>query len=93
MALSKVTTGDQDRIWTRLYVDNNTYLKRHRKVENGAKVCISRVQGVFDKGYISNWFREQFTESSIILLADTKVCNSRPVYTLKDDRGEKLRNK
>ena len=48
MAPNEVTTDDQDRIWTRLYGDGDTYLKRHRKVGNGAKVSISRVKGVFD---------------------------------------------
>ena len=48
MAPNKVTTDDQNQIWTRLSVDGDTYLKRQRKVENGAKVRISRVKGVFD---------------------------------------------
>ena len=55
MAPNKVTTDDHDQIWTRLYGDGDTYLKRHRKVENGAKVRISRVKGVLDKGYMPNW--------------------------------------
>ena len=58
MAPNKVTIDDQDRIWTRLYGEGDTYLKRYRKVENGAKVRISRVKGVFDKGYMLNWSRE-----------------------------------
>ena len=93
MAPNNVTTGDQDRIWIRLYGDGDTYLKRHRKVEDGAKVRISRVKGVFDKGYMPNWSREQFIVTSMVPQADKRVRNSRPVYTLKDDGGEELRGK
>ena len=58
MAPNKVTIDYQDLIWTRLYKDGDTYFKRHRKVENGAKLRISRVKGVFDKGYMPNWSSE-----------------------------------
>ena len=93
MAPNKVTNKDEDQIWTRLYGDGDTYLKRLRKVEDGAKVRISRVKGVFDKGYMPNWSREQFTVSSMVPQADKKGRNSRPVYTLKDDSGEEVRGK
>ena len=93
MAPNIVTVDYQDQIWTRLYGDGDTYLKRHRKVENGAKVRINRVKGVFDQGYMPNWSREQFTLSSKNQPADTKVRNSPPVYTLKDDSNEELRGK
>ena len=79
MAPNNVTIDDQDRIWTRLYGDGDRYLKRHRKVETGAKVRISRVKGVFDKGYMPNWSRDQFIVSLMYLPADQKVRNSRPV--------------
>ena len=60
-------------IWTKYgHGDGDTYLKRNRKVEYGAKVRISRVKGVFDKRYMPNWSREQFTESSMDLPADNK---------------------
>ena len=72
MAPNRVTIDYQDRIWTRLYGDGDTYFKRHRKVENGAKVRISRVKGVFDKGYMPHWSSEQFTVSSMHLLANNK---------------------
>ena len=93
MAPNKVTNTDEDQIWTRLYKDGDTYLKRYRKVEDGAKVRISRVKGVFDKGYMPNWSCEQFTVSSMVPQADIRGRNSRPVYTLKDDSGEELRCK
>ena len=54
MTPNKVTIDDQDQRYTRLYVDGNTYLKRHRKVENGAKVHIRHFKGVFDKRDMPN---------------------------------------
>ena len=91
MAPNKVTIDSQDQIWARLYEDGDTYLKQHHKIENGAKVRINRVKGVFDKGYMTNWSSEQFTVSSMNLPDDKNVRNSRPLYTLKDDSGEELR--
>ena len=93
MAPNQVIIDNLNTIWTRLYGDGDTYLKRFRKVENGAKVSISCVKGIFDKGYMPNWSRKQFTVSSMDLPTDNQVRNSRPVYTLKDDSGEKLRGK
>ena len=91
MAPNKITNTNEDQIWTRLYKDTDTYLKRNRKVEDGSKVRISRFKGVFDKGYMPNWAREQFTVSSMVPEADKKGRNSRAVYTLTDDSGEELR--
>ena len=93
MAPNKVTIDDDDRIWTRLYGDGDTYLKRLRNVKDGAKVRISRVKGVFDKGYMPNWSREQFTVTSMVPQGDKRVRNSWPVYTLNDDGGEELSGK
>ena len=70
MAPNKVTNEDENQILTRLYGDDYTYLKRLRKVVDGAKVRISRVKGVFDKAYMPNWSCEQFTVSSLNLPAD-----------------------
>ena len=92
MAPNKVTADDQDRIWTRLYGDGDTHLKR-KHIEDGATVRISRVKGVFDKGYLPNWSREQFTVSSTVPVTDKRGRNSRPVVTLKDESGEELRGK
>ena len=75
------------------YTVTGTHLKRHRFVDNGDKVRISHVKGVFDKGYMPNWSREQFTVSSEVPQADKRSQNSRSVYTLKDDNGEEIRGK
>ena len=93
MVPNNVTKDDEDRIWVRLYGDGDTYLKRHRKVDDGAKVRLSRIKGAFDKGYMPNWSREQLTVSSMVPQADKRSRNSRPVYTLKDESGEELRGK
>ena len=61
MAYNNVTKDDEDRIWVRLYGDGDTYLKRQRKVDDKAKVRISRIKGAFDKRYMPNWSSEQFT--------------------------------
>lgn len=92
MAPNTVTASDQDRIWTRMYGDGDTYLKR-KHIADGATVRISRVKGVFDKGYMPNWSREQFTVSSTVPDGDKRARNSRPVVTLKDEGGEELRGR
>jgi hypothetical protein len=92
MAPNKVTAEDQDRIWTRLYGDGDTYLKR-KHIADGANVRISRVKGVFDKGYMPNWSREQFTVASTVADGDKRRRNARSVVTLKDESGEELRGK
>ena len=43
MAPNDVSKEDEDRIWVQLYGDGDTYLKRHRQVDDGAKVRISRI--------------------------------------------------
>ena len=73
MAPNKVTNTDEDQIWTRLYGDGDTNLKRNRNIKDGATIRISRVKGVFDKGYMPNWSREQFTVSSMVPQADKKA--------------------
>ena len=93
MAPNNVNKDNKDRIWVRLYGDGYTYLKRHRLIDDGAKVRISRIKGAFDKCYMPNWFREQFTVSSMVPQADKRSRNSRPGYTLKDESGEELRGK
>ena len=60
MAPADVRDHDQDRIWTRLYGDGDTYRKQ-RVIPAGAMVRINKAKGVFDKGYMPNWSREHFT--------------------------------
>ena len=88
MAPEDVTKEDEERIWVRLFGDGDTELKRHR-ITDGSKVRINRVKGVFEKGYLPNWSREQFTATAS---KETKS-GKRPVYKLKDDSGEDVRGK
>ena len=50
MAPNNVTNEDDNQIWTRLYGDKDTYLKRLSNVEDGAKVRISRVKRCVRQG-------------------------------------------
>ena len=93
MALKKVIEEVEKEIWIRLYDDGDTYLKRRQYVDNGDKVRISWIKGVFDKGYVPNWSREQFTVSLKVPQTDKTARNSRPVYTLTYESGEDLRGK
>ena len=46
---------DKARIWTRIYGDGDTYLKRRRPdLSPGTMVRLSKAKRVFDKGYMPN---------------------------------------
>ena len=92
MAPVTVTKADEDRIWVRTYGDGDTELKRHR-IEDGAKVRISRIKGDFEKGYLPNWSGEQFVATSIRQPDGKRRRATRPVYSLKDEAGEALQGK
>jgi hypothetical protein len=51
------------------------------KFQVGDRVCISRLKGTFEKGYMPNWSTELFT------VADRRD-REPPVYKIRDDRGE-----
>ena len=68
-------------------INNNRYktetVKRVKKFKVGDSVRISRLKGVFEKGFVSNWSEEIFTV--------VEVKNTAPVtYKLKDFNGEIL---
>ena len=71
-----VRKSDQDRIWNRLY--GNNISAQSRKVAIGQKVRISKVKGVFEKGYVPNWSEEHFH-------VEQPIHKGKPVYKLKDD--------
>ena len=71
-----VRKSDQDRIWNRLY--GNNISAQSRKVAIGQKVRISKVKGVFEKGYVPNWSEEHFH-------VEQPIHKVKPVYKLKDD--------
>lgn len=63
-------------------------VKRKPKYEVGQSVRISRIKGVFEKGYIPNWSRETFTIIEVQVPYDF---NEPIVYKLKDRQGEEIR--
>jgi hypothetical protein len=53
------------------------------KFEVGDKVRISRIKGIFEKGYVPNWSEE-------IFVVHDKKARQPPVYEVKDQLGEVL---
>ena len=53
------------------------------KLSLGAKVRISRIKNVFDKGYLPNWTQETFTVTD-------RVYKGVPVYKLSDSSNEPI---
>ncbi|KAF0146949.1 MAG: putative uncharacterized transposon-derived protein F54H12.3-like [Ignavibacteria bacterium] len=78
-----VKSKDQDKIWLTLY-GKNWEGHRKSKIASGAKVRISKVKGIFEKGYIPNWSEEHFHVKE-------KISKGRPVYKLKDDLGDDIK--
>ena len=79
MKPSEVKKSDQDKIWLRLYGSNGPS-KPKRKVKADDKVRISKVKGVFEKGYMPNWSEEHF-------YVKKEEPRKRPVYKLEDEDG------
>lgn len=85
MPPSKVTIDNQKEVYRKLYNKEwprSTDMGRIRfKFNVGDVVKLSRVKRLFEKGYVSNWTKENFI-----------VCERRgrypPVYKVKDENGE-----
>jgi transposase InsO family protein len=67
--------------------EDQSGIKRKTKYEVGEVVRISRVKGIFEKGYLPNYSREVFTivESQVPYNSDEPI-----VYKLKDRSGKVL---
>jgi hypothetical protein len=61
------------------------HLERKSKAKVGDKVRVSKVKGVFEKGYLPNWSEEHF------LIDQEQKGKKRRVYKLKDDLGEDIK--
>ena len=83
MAPADVQTKDEDRLWVRLYVDGDTYLKSF--IPQGAMVRVSGKKTIFDKGYMQNWTKEHFTVSQAV---PPRRGTKRRVYKLVDYNEE-----
>jgi hypothetical protein len=78
-----VSYQNQERVWHRLYEDNQTGEPIRFKFRVNDRVRISKYSTVFSRGYLPNWSEEIFT------IAEAHN-TSPPVYSLKDDSGSKL---
>ena len=81
MKPNEVNKGNEDALWIKLYGD--VEFLGVAKLKIGDKVRISRVKGIFEKGYIYNWSHEVFEIY--------KIRKTEPVlYYLKDYLGEEI---
>ena len=78
-----VTADKQEEVWQTLYGDHAVGGARHRTLQPGDRVRISKAKKTFRKAYLGNWSEELFTVS--------RVLKTSPVtYKLKDDNGEEI---
>ena len=61
MAPADVQKKYENRLWVRLFGDDNTHLKP--QIPQGAMVQASSHKTIFDDGYMLNWTKENFTVS------------------------------
>ncbi|KAF0146717.1 MAG: putative uncharacterized transposon-derived protein F54H12.3-like [Ignavibacteria bacterium] len=78
-----VTTKDEDKIWAKLYGSTNNPGKKKVSLV-GRKARISKVKGVFEKGYVPNWSEEHFHVKQ-------RLGKRKPVYKLLDDLGDDIK--
>ena len=84
MAPADVKKKDENRLWVRLYGDEDTHLKA--SISHGAMVRAKSLKTIVDKGYMPNWTKEYFTVSQALPL---RRGTKRRVYTLVDyNNGE-----
>lgn len=75
-------------VWERLYGKDKRYENTLKKrLSQGNIVRISKAKGLFDKGYLPNWSREEFTVDKV----DTKYLPS--MISLKDYKGDPIEGK
>ena len=82
MPPSQVKEKDKNRIWVRLYGDGSQLVPKI-KMTPGQKVRVSRVKGIFDKGYLPNWTEQHYR------LEGTSA-RDRRTYKLQNIRGEPI---
>lgn len=88
MAPNKVTIDNQDQVFEKLYGrrwPSKRPLKAPRfKFRIGDVVKLSRVKRLFEKGYVSNWTKENF-------VVYQRLHRSPPVYKVQDESGEDVK--
>ena len=86
LAPANVKTRHEANILARLYGDGDTHLKP--PMLRGSMVKISKNKGVFDKGYMPNWSKEQFTVDEVPI---ARRGNKRRVYKNTDYNGDPVK--
>ena len=82
---NQVNNDNEEKVWQRLYGNPSEKKRERKKYPLGSRVRISKVKGLFEKGYLPNWTDELFTISKVLH-------RTNPVtYEVKDDAGEVLR--
>ena len=82
---ASVNKENEMEVWLRQYTDIKKGLKKRASYAIGDRVRISKLRGVFTKGYLPGWSDEEFTIHSM----NTKY---EPIlYYLQDDDGEILK--
>lgn len=85
MPPSKVTIDNQDVVFEKLYgsrwASKCPRKKPRFKFNIGDTVKLSRVKRMFEKGYVSNWTKENFVVCQ-------RLPRIPPVYKVKDENGE-----
>ena len=71
-------------VWERLYAKDKRNVSTMKGIREGDVVRISAAKGQFEKGYLPNWSREEFTVDKI----NTKYLPN--MATLKDYSGETI---
>lgn len=79
---AEVQRKDEDRLWVKLYGDGGR--SRKGKLPPGQMVRVSKVKGVFEKGYLPNWTAEHFVVDKALRLG------RRGAYKLKDYNNEEM---
>ena len=85
MKPSDVDSKNQETIWNDVFVPSNPFnhVAISVQLQPGDQVRISKLRGVFEKGYLGNWSDEIYEIASI-------VKSSPLTYILKDSMGEQL---
>ena len=82
LAPNQVNRDNEEEVWQRLYGGSRD--KESKPLPLGCRVRISKVKGLFEKGYLPNWTDELFTISKVLY-------RTNPVtYKVKDDNGDVL---
>ena len=71
-------------VWERLYAKDKRNVSTMKGIREGDVVRISAAKGQFEKGYLPNWSREEFTVDKV----NTKFLPN--MATLKDYSGENI---